>query len=98
MRAEKPVDRVEVMDVGFDDDFAERRAPKLPLLELFLFVPRGRKNRFVALQSELQELAMYFADLPDRSGIEHLLRFDIHAAITLLEAERDVDLAVGAVG
>src|SRR5262249_47128796 len=34
----------------------------------------------------------------DAAGIEHLLRLDVYAAITLLEAEGDIDAAVGAVG
>ena len=41
---------------------------------------------------------MHFANLADRAGVQHLLRFHIHAAVALLEAKSDVDPAVRAIG
>ena len=98
MGAEEPVDGVEVMYVGFDDDFAEGGAPEFPLLQLFLLVARDGEGGFVAFQSELQELAVDFADLADGARLQELLCFDVYATIALLEAEGDVLLAAGAIG
>ena len=58
----------------------------------------GGRNRLVALERELEELAVHFADLADAPGIQHLLGLDVDAAIALLETESDVLLAVRAVG
>ena len=41
---------------------------------------------------------MHFANLADRPGVQHLLRFHIHAAVALLEAKSDVNPAVRAIG
>ena len=41
---------------------------------------------------------MYFAYFANATCIQHLLRLHINAAIALLKAEGDVDLAVGTIG
>ena len=45
-----------------------------------------------------QELRVHFSDLSDAARVDHLLGIQIHRAIALLKTERDVHLAIRAVG
>src|SRR5512134_1296241 len=78
--AHKPVENVDPVTIGLDDDVAVSGAPCPPITDLLLLRPRWRYRAAASVLRPLNEMAVRHPDRPDNTAVESSFRVPIAGA------------------